>query len=83
MNIRIIALVVIIILLIIFAVQNAGEVILKFFGKQFTGSLSLFLILSILLGAIIGSLFTLSFHGKTKKENNDSLNSNIKNDSKN
>lgn len=67
MNIKLIISIAVAVLLVIFAVQNAGEVIIKFFGLEFTGSLSLFLILGILIGAIIGSLFTISLKWPVKK----------------
>lgn len=64
---KLIILIVVAILLIIFALQNAGEVLVNFFGIEFKGSLSLFLILGILIGAILGSLFTVSLKKAEKK----------------
>jgi uncharacterized integral membrane protein len=68
MNFKIIAAIAVAVLVIIFAMQNAIEVNLKFFAWEFKGSLSLFLLLGIIFGAIIGSLFTISLRREVKKE---------------
>jgi len=46
---------ILIVLIFIFALQNTAFVIVKFLGFEFEGSLSLFLILSIILGVTFGS----------------------------
>jgi uncharacterized integral membrane protein len=67
MNLKLAGGIIVMILVIIFSIQNVAEVTLKVFALEFNGSLSLFLILSMLLGVIIGSLFTLVLR-KNKKE---------------
>ena len=68
MNAKIITAIATAILIIIFALQNAVEVDLRFFTWEFSGSLSLFLLVSIILGIVIGSLFTISLRKSIKKQ---------------
>ncbi len=68
MNAKIVTAIVAAILIIIFALQNTVEVSLRFFGWEFNGSLSLFLLVSIILGVVIGSLFTISLRKGIKKQ---------------
>lgn len=68
MNAKIIAAIAAAILIIIFALQNTVEVSLRFIAWEFNGSLSLFLLVSIILGIVIGSLFTISLRKAIKKQ---------------
>ncbi len=68
MNAKIIIAIAAAILIIIFALQNTVEVSLRFFAWEFSGSLSLFLLVSIILGIVIGSLFTISLRRAIKKQ---------------
>lgn len=68
MNAKIIAAIAAAILIIVFALQNTVEVSLRFFAWEFSGSLSLFLLVSIILGVVIGSLFTISLRRAIKKQ---------------
>lgn len=68
MNAKIITAIAAAILIIIFALQNTVEVSLRFFAWEFSGSLSLFLLVSIILGIVIGSLFTISLRRAIKKQ---------------
>ncbi|HEX2935520.1 MAG TPA: LapA family protein [Bacteroidales bacterium] len=67
MNAKIITAIAAAVLIIIFALQNTMEVDLHFFAWEFNGSLSLFLLISIILGMVIGSLFTISLRKEMKK----------------
>jgi lipopolysaccharide assembly protein A len=68
MNAKFIAAIAIAVLIIIFALQNTVSVDLQFFAWDFSGSLSLFLLLSIIFGVAIGSLFTISLRKVHKKD---------------
>jgi uncharacterized integral membrane protein len=68
MNAKIIIAIAAAIFIIIFALQNTVEVSLRFFAWEFSGSLSLFLLVSIILGIVIGSLFTISLRRAIKKQ---------------
>jgi uncharacterized integral membrane protein len=59
MNLKLFTGLITIALVIVFSIQNVSQVTLKFFAWEWDGSLSLFLILAVMLGAVIGSLFTM------------------------
>jgi uncharacterized integral membrane protein len=68
MNAKIITAIVAAILIIVFALQNTVEVNLRFIAWEFNGSLSLFLLVSIIFGIVIGSLFTISLRKRIKTQ---------------
>lgn len=68
MNAKIIIAIAAAILIIIFALQNTVEVSLRFFVWEFSGSLSLFLLVSIIFGVVVGSLFTISLRKAIRRQ---------------
>lgn len=55
-------------LLVIFGIQNATEIPVKLYFWEVYSSLSLIIILSIILGAMVGSLFTITSYAKKLKK---------------
>ena len=60
-------------LLVVFAIQNASEILVKMFFWEFYISLALIIIVCIIIGAIIGMLFTIGKYKKKLKKKDDVL----------
>jgi lipopolysaccharide assembly protein A len=51
-----------------FSVQNAGPVAISFFFWKFEASLAIIVFLSVLIGAVIGSIITFFFMARRTKK---------------